>query len=73
MIPFLLALKSIRKILNKKNKLIYQIKWVVLYGEDIVNIYYLSIVKKKKRKAENDTNKISRLQEPAVFVIRTCP
>jgi NADPH-dependent 7-cyano-7-deazaguanine reductase QueF-like protein len=52
MIHFLLALKSIPKILNKKNKLIYQIKWVVFYGEDIVNIYYLSIVKIKKKEKQ---------------------
>jgi hypothetical protein len=52
MIHFLLALKSSPKILKKKNKLIYQIKWVVLYGEDIVNIYYLSIVKKNKKEKQ---------------------
>ena len=36
-------------------------------------ILFVHSEKKKKKKAENDTNKISRLQEPAVFVIRTCP
>ena len=36
-------------------------------------ILFVHSENKKERKTENDTNKISRLQEPAVFVIRTCP